>query len=68
MVIVRSEDIKGGKPVVEGSRVTVEAVVKRFYSADMSVSEISDSLNIPLDSVEEALRFHNREFSRRVEA
>ena len=68
MVIVRSEDIKGGKPVIQGSRVTVEAVVERFYSADMSVSEISDSLNIPPDSVEEALRFHNREFSRRVEA
>lgn len=68
MVIVRSKDIKGGKPVVKGSRVTVEAVVERFYGADMSISEISDYLNISKDSVEEALRFHNKEFSRRVEA
>jgi len=68
MAIIKSEDIKDGKPVVEGSRVTVKSIAQRFYSADMSISEISDYLNISKDSVEEALRFHNKEFSRRVEA
>ena len=68
MTIVKSEDVKSGKPVVDGTRVTVEAIVERFYSADMSISDISTSLGVSIEAVEEALRFNRKEFSRRVEA
>lgn len=57
-MITQSPKIRGGKPVIEGTRVTVEDVAKRFYELEMSEDEIAEALAITEEQVEEALRYH----------
>ena len=47
---------RGGKPVVKGTRVTVEDIVESL-AAGWSVDEVAEQFNIPRDAVLEALRY-----------
>jgi|APHM01.1.fsa_nt_gi Protein of unknown function (DUF433). len=60
-MIVRKNGVRSGKPVIEGSRVTVKDVADRFYDLDRSLDSISSDLGIDRDEAEEALRFYHRE-------
>lgn len=61
MAIVENEDIRDGKPVIAGSRVTVEDVVKTFYGLERSVGQVADDYGISEEEVEGALREETRE-------
>ena len=63
MTIVKDEDIRFGKPVVKGTRVTVEDIAGSFYEAGRSVEEVAEDYGIEEEEVEESLRYHNRELS-----
>jgi len=60
-MIIRDEDIRSGKPVVEGSRITVGDVTERFYRLGRSLEDISSDLGIEEEEAEEAIRFYHRE-------
>ncbi|MDY6788649.1 MAG: DUF433 domain-containing protein [Candidatus Nanohaloarchaea archaeon] len=59
MTIIKSENIRSGKPVIEGSRVAVGDVVERFFELDRSIEQIASDLGISKEGVEEALRYHH---------
>lgn len=62
MTIVKDQDIRFGKPTVQGTRIAVKDVVETFYDAGRSVKEIAEDYQIEEKEVEEALRYHrNRE-------
>ena len=67
MAIVINEDIRSGKPVVEGTRVTVGDIVERFYIIGRSGDQIASDLNIDESDVEEALRYYHNEVLGRSE-
>ena len=58
MAIVQSEKIRSGKPVVQGTRVTVEDIIETFYKLDRSVDEVASDFGIDKRDVEQALRYH----------
>ncbi|NMI89102.1 DUF433 domain-containing protein [Nanohaloarchaea archaeon] len=60
-MIVRRERVRSGKPVIEGSRITVTDVADRFHDLGRSLEEISSDLGIDEQEAEEALRFYHRE-------
>ena len=68
MPITRKEDIRSGKPVVKGTRVTVEDISETFYSLGRSVSEVSKDFGITKEEVEEALRYNQSKQSNPIEA
>lgn len=57
-MIIQSPKIRNGKPTIEGTRVTVEDVVTRFYEDERSEQQIADDLGLTEEQVEEALRYH----------
>lgn len=58
MVVVRDSGIRGGKPVIKGTRVAVKDIVDRFYGLGRSSSDIASDLGIDRSDVEEALRYY----------
>jgi uncharacterized protein (DUF433 family) len=60
-MIVRKDGVRSGKPVIEGSRITVVDVADRFYDLGRSLEDISSDLGIDEGEAEEALRFYHRE-------
>lgn len=61
MTVVRNPDVRSGKPVIEGTRITVSDVAERFYKLGRSSSSISSDLGISKEEVEEALRYYHEE-------
>lgn len=61
MAVVKSEDVRSGKPVISGTRVAVEDVVRSFYDAGRSVEEIAEDYEISFDEAEEALRYSRKD-------
>lgn len=68
MAIVKDEDVRSGKPVIKGTRVTVKDVVEGFYTVGRSVEQLSEDHGISEEEVEEALRYHESSISQRVTA
>lgn len=60
MAIVKNEDVRAGKPVIEGSRVAVEDVVESFYDREKSREQVAEAYGITEKEVEEALRHHHQ--------
>lgn len=58
MTIVKDKDKRFGKPIIQGTRVTVKDIVETFYDAGRSVKEISEDFDIEEEEVEEALRYY----------
>lgn len=67
MAIVKSEGIRDGKPVIQGSRVAVGDIEEAFHSMDRSVEQIAEDFGIGTSQVEEALRY-SRKQERAIEA
>ena len=61
MTVVRDQGVRSGKPVIEGTRVTVGDVAERFYKLGRSSSVIASNLGLSEDQVEEALRYYHNQ-------
>lgn len=58
MPIVKDEDVIGGKPRIEGSRVSVEQVYEMYKSRDMKPERIAEVLpSLSLKGVREAIKY-----------
>lgn len=72
MTVVRREDVRGGDPVISGTRVSVNDIVERFYDLGRGISVIAEDLEVSEEDVEEALRYYHDKVmendSSRVEA
>jgi len=68
MTISKTQDVRSGKPVIKGTRVTVEDISETFYNLGRSVSEVSEDFGIKEEEVEEALRYSQSKQSEPIEA
>jgi uncharacterized protein (DUF433 family) len=68
MTIATDDEIRSGKAVVKGTRVTVEDIVETFHKLGRSVSEVSQDFGISEEEVEEALRYSRSRNSTEVKA
>lgn len=74
MSITRDEDVLGGEPRIEGTRVGVRHVAARVVDADRSPAHVADQLDVSLSEVYEALSYYYahvdemRQFERENEA
>ena len=68
--IVSTEDVLGGDPRIEETRIGVYHVYQRYVEAEDSPEEIATSLDIPLAAVHAALAyaFSHSEEMRAIEA
>ncbi|MEF8773104.1 MAG: DUF433 domain-containing protein [Halobacteriales archaeon] len=55
MTITRDDDVLGGEPRIEGSRVGVRHVAARVLEAGQEPAYVADQLGISLSAVYEAL-------------
>ena len=58
MAIVRDEDVLGGEPRIEGTRVGVRHVAGKVFDGGRSPAYVADQLDISLASVYEALGYY----------
>jgi uncharacterized protein (DUF433 family) len=58
MSITRDEDILGGEPRVDGTRVGVRHVATRAIESGLSPAHVADQLDISLSEVYEALSYY----------
>ena len=68
MGISKTEGVKSGKPVIKGTRFTVEDISGTFYQVGRSVREVSEDFGITEEEVEEALRYSQSKQSEQIEA
>lgn len=68
MAVVKKEKVRSGKPVIKGTRVTVEDISETFYELGRSVEEVSEDFNIAEEEVEEALRYTKSQQSNTLKA
>jgi len=62
MTITRDDDVLGGEPRIDGTRVGVRHVSARVIDAGQSPAYVADQLDIPLASVYEALSYYYDNF------
>ena len=73
MTIVRDDEVLGGEPRVDGTRIGVRHVAERVIDSGQSPAYVADQLDIPLAAVYEALSYYYdniedmREFARENE-
>lgn len=60
MPIVKTDSVLGGKPRLEGRRVSVLHVAEMVIDAGKSPERVSDELDIGLDETHEALAYYYR--------
>lgn len=58
MAITRDEDILGGEPRIEGTRVGVRHVVEKVVEGGYTPAYVSDQLGVSLSEVYEALSYY----------
>jgi uncharacterized protein (DUF433 family) len=58
MSIARSDDVLGGEPRIEGTRVGVRHVAARVVDGGRSPAHVADQLDISLAEVYEALSYY----------
>ena len=58
MTITRDEDVLGGEPRIEGTRVAVRHVVGRVIDAGAEPAHVADQLDLRLTDVYEALAYY----------
>jgi uncharacterized protein (DUF433 family) len=58
MTITRDDDVLGGEPRVDETRIGVRHVAARVIDADQSPAYVADQLDLPLSSVYEALSYY----------
>lgn len=57
MTVSRDDDVLGGEPRIEGTRVGVRHVPARVIDADQSPAYVADQLDLSLSEVYEALSY-----------
>lgn len=62
--IVVDPYVSSGVPVIEGRGITLENIEKRFYSGKQKWEFIAKDLELPIDVVQEVLRFAPKVFHR----
>ena len=58
MTITSDEDVLGGEPRIEGTRIAVRHIAGRVVDGDRSPAYVADQFDIPLASVYEALAYY----------
>jgi uncharacterized protein (DUF433 family) len=58
MTITRDEDVLGGEPRIEGTRVGVRHVVARVVESGQSPAYVADQLDVSLSEVYEVLSYY----------
>ena len=58
MTITRDEDILGGEPRIDGTRIGVRHVATRAVDSGQSPAHVTDQLDVPLADVYEALSYY----------
>ena len=58
MTITRDEDVLGGEPRIDGTRIGVRHVAARVVDNGRSPANVADQLDIPLADVYEALSYY----------
>lgn len=58
MTITRDEDVLGGEPWIEGTRVGVRHVVARVIGSGQAPACVADQLGVSLSEVYEALSYY----------
>jgi uncharacterized protein (DUF433 family) len=66
--IVVDPYISSGVPIIEGRSITVENIEKRFYVGKQSWDFIASDLELPVDVIQEVIRFAPRVFHRKETA
>lgn len=62
--IVVDPYISSGVPIIEGRGITIENILKRFYAGRQPRDFIASDLELPVDVIEEVLRFAPKVFHR----
>ena len=55
MTITRDDDVLGGEPRIDGTRIGVRHVATRVVDSGQSPAHVADQLDLPLADVYEAL-------------
>jgi len=58
MSITRDEDVLGGEPRIDGTRIAVRHVAARVIDSGQSPVHVADQLDVPLADVYEALSYY----------
>jgi len=58
MTITRDEDILGGEPRIDGTRIGVRHVATRVINGGLSPAHVADQLDVSLADVYEALSYY----------
>jgi len=58
MTITRDEDVLGGEPRIEGTRIGVRHVAARVIEGGESAASVADQLDTSLSSIYEALAYY----------
>ena len=58
MTIVRDENVLGGEPRINGTRVGVRHVAARVINGGQSPAHVADQFDLPLSDVYEALSYY----------
>ena len=57
-LIVRTPELRGGRPIIAGTGVTVRTVVG-YYKLGLTPEEIADELSLPLAGIYAALAYYH---------
>jgi len=58
MSIIRDDDVLGGEPRIDGTRIGVRHVATRVVDSGQSPAHVADQLDISLAAVYEALSYY----------
>lgn len=58
MTITRDEDVLGGEPRIDGTRIGVRHVAARVVDSGRSPAHVADQLDVPLADVYDALSYY----------
>ncbi|MCF7990458.1 MAG: DUF433 domain-containing protein [Thiohalocapsa sp.] len=57
MPIISNRDVMMGKPVIKGTRITVESILERLAAGESEAQIIEANPRLRLSDIREALRF-----------
>lgn len=58
MTIIRDDEVLGGEPRIDETRIAVRHIAARVIDAGQSPAYVADQLDLPLASVYEALSYY----------